>query len=32
MTPAERREHLRRVTDEFFAQKPSRRALAMLRR
>jgi hypothetical protein len=32
MTPAERRDHLRRVTEEFFAKKPSRRTLAMLRR
>jgi hypothetical protein len=32
MTPAERREHLRRVTEKFFAKKPSRWALAMLSR
>lgn len=28
MTPGERREHLRRTTEKFFAGKPSRRALA----
>ncbi len=28
MTPAERREHLRRTKEEFFAQPPTRRALA----
>ena len=28
MTPEERREHLRRTTEEFFAGKPSRHALA----
>jgi hypothetical protein len=32
MTPAGRREHLRRVTEEFFAKKPSPKALSLLRR
>lgn len=31
-TPVERREHLRRATEEFFAKKPSAKALALLRR
>ena len=32
MTPAERREHLRRTTEAFFAAKPVRKAAALAHR
>ncbi|MGH8020397.1 MAG: hypothetical protein ACREIA_19365 [Opitutaceae bacterium] len=32
MTPAQRREHLRRTTEAFFAAKPKRRASALTHR